>query len=58
MSLFKEIATEKEPTLHSDTGTVDYDTSIQARHLFRLAAMTEVPISVEESERRKAESKA
>ncbi|KAG9246082.1 putative alpha-ketoglutarate-dependent sulfonate dioxygenase [Calycina marina] len=29
-------------TLHS--GTVDYDTNHQARHLFRLAAMTEVPI--------------
>ena len=37
----------------SDTGTVDYDTSLQARHLFRLAAMTEVPISVEESEKLK-----
>ncbi|KAH8599758.1 putative alpha-ketoglutarate-dependent sulfonate dioxygenase [Bisporella sp. PMI_857] len=37
-------------TIH--TGTVDYDTSLQARHLFRLAAMTEVPISVEESERK------
>lgn len=35
-----------------DTGTVDYDTSLQARHLFRLAAMTEIPISVGESERK------
>jgi hypothetical protein len=34
-----------------DTGTVDYDSNLQARHLFRLAAMTEVPISVEDSER-------
>jgi len=33
-----------------DTGTVDYDTTAQARHLFRLAAMAEIPISVEESE--------
>jgi len=35
-------------TLH--TGTVDYDTSLQARHLFRLVAMAETPISVTESE--------
>jgi sulfonate dioxygenase len=38
--------------VYTDTGTVDYDSSLQARHLFRLAAMTEVPISVEESQRR------
>jgi hypothetical protein len=25
---------------------MDYDTSVQARHLFRLAAMAEVPIPV------------
>lgn len=36
-------------TLH--TATVDYDTSSQARHIFRLAAMTEKPISVAESEK-------
>ncbi|CAG8973900.1 hypothetical protein HYALB_00003678 [Hymenoscyphus albidus] len=35
-------------TLH--TATVDYDNADQARHLFRLAAMTEVPISVAEAE--------
>ncbi|KAF7874919.1 hypothetical protein EAF04_002093 [Stromatinia cepivora] len=35
-------------TLH--TATVDYDSRIQARHLFRLAAMTEKPISVAEWE--------
>lgn len=29
-----------------DTATVDYDTRAQARHIFRLAAMTEKPISV------------
>lgn len=28
------------------TGTMDYDTEVSARHLFRLAAMTEVPIPV------------
>jgi hypothetical protein len=41
-----------------DAGTVDYDTSHQARHLFRLVAMTEVPISVQENEEgfRKAQS--
>lgn len=38
----------------TDTGTVDYDSSVQARHLFRLAAMTEVPISVEDWERRQS----
>jgi len=32
-----------------DTGTIDYDTGLQARHLFRLAAMTEIPMSVAES---------
>jgi sulfonate dioxygenase len=37
-------------TVVKDTGTVDYDTSLQARHLFRLAAMTEIPVSVAESE--------
>ena len=31
-----------------DTATVDYDSSIQARHIFRLASMTEKPISVGE----------
>ncbi|TAQ89599.1 hypothetical protein B7494_g2095 [Chlorociboria aeruginascens] len=35
-------------TLH--TATIDYDSRVQARHLFRLAAMTEVPISVADSE--------
>lgn len=35
-----------------DTGTVDYDTTAQARHLFRLAAMAEVPITVAEWEKR------
>ncbi|KAI9048991.1 hypothetical protein LZ554_006840 [Drepanopeziza brunnea f. sp. 'monogermtubi'] len=39
---------DNRTTLH--TGTVDYDTTAQARHLFRLAAMTEVPLSVAESE--------
>lgn len=34
-----------------DTATVDYDTRAQARHIFRLAAMTEKPISVAESEK-------
>ena len=33
--------------ISADTGTLDYDTNAQARHLFRLAAMTEIPISVE-----------
>ena len=28
-----------------DTATVDYDSRIQARHIFRLASMTEKPIS-------------
>ncbi|KAH8668159.1 putative alpha-ketoglutarate-dependent sulfonate dioxygenase [Tricladium varicosporioides] len=36
-------------TLH--TATVDYDNAEQARHLFRLAAMTEVPLSVADVER-------
>lgn len=36
--------------IYLDTGTVDYDTSTQARHLFRLAAMTETLISVEKWE--------
>lgn len=35
-------------TIH--TATVDYDSRVQARHLFRLAAMTETPISVADSE--------
>jgi len=39
----------------SDTGTVDYDTTMQTRHLFRLAAMTEVPISVEDWEKAQQE---
>lgn len=34
-----------------DTATVDYDTRAQARHIFRLAAMTEKPLSVAESEK-------
>jgi len=42
-------------TLH--TGTVDYDTTKQTRHLFRLAAMTEVPISVEDWEKSRKEKK-
>ena len=29
-----------------DTATMDYDSRIQARHIFRLASMTEVPIPV------------
>ncbi len=33
----------------SDTATVDYDSRKQARHIFRLTAMTEKPISVAES---------
>ncbi|KAL3423786.1 Alpha-ketoglutarate-dependent sulfonate dioxygenase 4 [Phlyctema vagabunda] len=33
------------------TATVDYDSRVQARHLFRLAAMTEVPLSVEDSQK-------
>lgn len=33
-----------------DTGTVDYDTTAQARHLFRLCSMCEVPVTVAESE--------
>jgi sulfonate dioxygenase len=41
----------------TDTGTVDYDTTKQTRHLFRLAAMTEVPISVEDWEKSKKENK-
>jgi hypothetical protein len=32
-----------------DTATIDYDSRVQARHIFRLAAMTEKPISVAES---------
>ncbi|TVY73620.1 Alpha-ketoglutarate-dependent sulfonate dioxygenase [Lachnellula suecica] len=36
-------------TLH--TATVDYDNAEQARHLFRLAAMTEVPLSVADAAR-------
>ncbi|TVY29376.1 Alpha-ketoglutarate-dependent sulfonate dioxygenase [Lachnellula hyalina] len=36
-------------TLH--TATVDYDNADKARHLFRLAAMTEVPLSVADAER-------
>ncbi|KAG4439826.1 hypothetical protein IFR05_004675 [Cadophora sp. M221] len=40
---------DNRTTLH--TGTVDYDTTAQARHLFRLAAMTEVPISVADSQK-------
>ncbi len=31
-----------------DTATVDYDSGLQARHVFRLASMTEKPISVSE----------
>lgn len=31
-----------------DTATVDYDSSKQARHIFRLASMTEKPIPVQE----------
>ncbi|MCJ1378047.1 hypothetical protein MMC17_001143 [Xylographa soralifera] len=34
-------------TLH--TATVDYDSTVQARHIFRLASMTEKPISVGEN---------
>ena len=41
----------------SDTGTVDYHTTIQTRHLFRLAAMTEVPVSVEDWEKSQKEKK-
>ena len=41
---------------YADTATVDYDSGIKARHLFRLAAMTEVPISVAESEMPKKDS--
>ncbi|PBP18542.1 alpha-ketoglutarate-dependent taurine dioxygenase [Diplocarpon rosae] len=40
---------DNRTTLH--TGTVDYDTTTQARHLFRLAAMTEVPMSVADSQK-------
>ncbi|KAK2629348.1 hypothetical protein QTJ16_000168 [Diplocarpon rosae] len=40
---------DNRTTLH--TGTVDYDTTAQARHLFRLAAMTEVPMSVADSKK-------
>ena len=29
-----------------DTATVDYDSTVQARHIFRLASMTEKPIPV------------
>ena len=29
-----------------DTATVDYDATVQARHIFRLASMTEKPIPV------------
>ena len=32
-----------------DTATVDYDSRVQARHIFRLAAMTEKPIPVADS---------
>ncbi|KUJ22083.1 putative alpha-ketoglutarate-dependent sulfonate dioxygenase [Mollisia scopiformis] len=39
---------DNRTTLH--TGTVDYDTSAQARHLFRLCSMCEVPISVADYE--------
>jgi sulfonate dioxygenase len=35
--------------MYIDTATVDYDTSLQARHLFRLSAMTEVPMAVIDS---------
>ena len=35
-----EIADKDDP----DTATVDYDTRDKARHMFRLAAMTEKPI--------------
>lgn len=44
-TLTKQILTER-----IDTATVDYDSRIQARHLFRLAAMTEKPMSVAEWE--------
>ncbi|KAG9235873.1 putative alpha-ketoglutarate-dependent sulfonate dioxygenase [Amylocarpus encephaloides] len=40
---------DNRTTLH--TATVDYENAEQARHLFRLAAMTEVPISVADAER-------
>jgi len=35
----------------ADIGTVDFDTTSQTRHLLRLAAMTEIPISMEEGEK-------
>jgi len=43
-----ELATESADMI-LDTGTVDYDSTLQARHLFRLAAMTEVRIPAEGS---------
>jgi sulfonate dioxygenase len=51
-SLFMEVAIGNTNAI-LDTGTVDYDSTLQARHLFRLAAMTEVPIPAEGSEARK-----
>lgn len=33
-----------DANMTQDTGTVDFDSNAQARHLFRLAAMAEIPI--------------
>ena len=47
---FRDSWTGLERRLHTnliiDTATVDYDSRIQARHIFRLASMTEKPVSV------------
>ncbi|RDW88987.1 hypothetical protein BP6252_01019 [Coleophoma cylindrospora] len=40
------------------TATVDYDSRVQARHLFRLAAMTELPVSVEDWEKNQIDGPA
>ena len=40
MSLIMGLLTFLKP----DTATVDYDSRIKARHIFRLASMTEKPV--------------